>query len=120
MKFHSPFLKLFSVLLIFVAILISCSKESKIDVVTVATLAATTNSSIPNTATNQFLAIQSNGQWKITVNYISGGNGWVTLSATSGTGDTNIILQISQNTSADIRSVELQITSGDKEVKLPS
>jgi len=119
MKLLYHLIKQFSVLLICTVIFLSCSKETKTEVVPVVTLTANTNSTIPNTTTNQFLAIQSNGQWKITVNYISGGNGWVTLSATSGTGDSNIILQISQNTSADIRSVEFQITSGDKEVKIP-
>lgn len=119
MKLPSLILSQLSILLICTVIVLSCSKEDKTEEVTVAALTANTNSSVPNTATNQFLAIQANGQWKITVNYISGGNGWITLSATAGTGDANIILQVSPNTSADIRSVELQITSGDKEVKIP-
>ena len=117
MKFFSTVPRLFSVALFCAVILTSCSKDSKTETVT--TLSATTTASLPNTATSQFLNIQSNGTWQIVVNYVSGGTGWVTLSATSGTKDANIILQVGPNTQADNRVAEIQVTASDQVVKIP-
>ena len=111
-----PFLR-FSIFLFIVVIFFSCSKDSKTETVT--DLVAQTTLSIPNTATSQFLTIQTTGQWKIAVNYITGGSGWVSLSSSSGTGDANIILQFTPNTLPDNRVAELSVTAADKEVKIP-
>jgi endonuclease G len=102
-------------LILFLFFLFSCSdKEDK-----VIELSAQTNPDVSAIASSQFLAIQSNNDWKIEVTYISGGIAWITINPTSGQGDANVILQFTQNSAKENRVAELTVTSGDKEVVLP-
>ena len=117
MKFLSLFLRQSFLVFLGIGFFISCSKETKTDIP--AELIAQTNVSVPSTATSQFLNIQSTGQWNISVNYIFGGDGWVTLSSTSGKGDANIVLQFSQNSLTENRLAELLVTAANLEKKIP-
>lgn len=117
MKFLPQSFWRFSIILVIAVIFTFCSKDSKTETIT--ELVAQTTASIPNTATNQFLTIQTTGLWKVAVKYISGGSGWVSLSSSSGTGDANIILQFTPNPLPDNRVAELLVTAADKEVKIP-
>lgn len=117
MKVFSHFLLKISSLLLGAAVVISCSKDTA-TTETPAELVAETNVSIPSGATSQFLNIQSTAPWNITINYLSGGNGWVTLSATSGTGDANVVLNFTQNTLSENRVAELLVTAANKEKKI--
>jgi endonuclease G len=106
----------FSVVVLFATLMISCYKDTKIEVVT--DLIAQTNPSVSTTATSQFLNIQATTPWTISVNYVSVGSGWVSLSAATGTGNANVVLQVAQNTLPDNRVAEIKVTSALKEVKL--
>jgi len=117
MKSISLFLRQISLVFLGAAFFLSCSKETKTDSPT--ELIAETNVTVPSTATSQFLNIQSTEQWNISVNYIFGGDGWVSLSSSSGKGDANIILQFSQNSLTENRLAELLVTSANKEKKIP-
>jgi DNA/RNA endonuclease G (NUC1) len=103
-----------SALLLIVLLFTSCSKEENIPI----DLTAQTNSTIAVAAASQFLTIQTNGDWKIDLTYISGGIGWISINPASGKGDANVVLQFTQNISSQSRVAELSVTSGDKVVNL--
>jgi endonuclease G len=117
MKFLCSSFWRFSVVLIFSILFVSCSKEAKTETPT--ELIAETNASVANTTTNQFLTIKTNGKWSASVNYVTGATGWVSLSSTSGTGNSNLILLFSQNTAPEIRVAEIIVTASEKVVKIP-
>jgi endonuclease G len=117
MKLSSSFSRLSTILLFCSVLLLSCAKE-KATTAPSAELVAATNGSIPSSETSQFLNIQTSGQWNISVNYMSGGIGWLTLSATSGAGDANVVLNCSQNILGEIRIAELLVTAANKEKKI--
>ena len=94
--------------------LTSCSKEET----KIIELSAQTNPTITTSTTSQFLNIQSNGNWKIDVTYISGGIGWISYNPSFGTGDANVILQFTQNVSSENKVAELTVTCEDKVVNL--
>jgi DNA/RNA endonuclease G (NUC1) len=103
-----------SALFLVVLFLISCSKEENVTI----NLSAQTNSTVTSAAASQFLNIQTNGDWKIDLTYISGGIGWISINSASGKGDADAILQFTQNTSPEARVAEFSVKSGDKEVNL--
>lgn len=104
-----------STIVLFVFILASCSKEET----KIIELSAQTNPSITASTSSQFLNIQSNGDWKIEVAYISGGTGWISINQALGTGDANVVLQFAQNGSSENSVAELSVTCADKVVNLP-
>jgi endonuclease G len=117
MRLFFPFSRQFSVLIIFSVLFFSCAKESSTPE-TPSELVAATNASIPSSETSQFLNIQTSGQWSISVNYLSGGNGWLNLSATTGTGDANVVLSVGQNLLSENRMAELLVAAANKQQKI--
>ncbi len=105
-----------SAILIFLTVfLLSCSKE---EMNKESILSAQTSATASASATSQFLSIQSNGDWRIDVTYISGGTDWVSKTPANGTGDANVVLQFTPNGSFENRVSEISVTSADKVVKL--
>ncbi len=91
-----------------------CTKD---DTETILTASLTSNS-IDANVTSQFLKIESNGDWQISVTYVSGEQNWCSSDVTSGNGDRNVILMFSANSSAANRVAEIKISSGQKNVTL--
>lgn len=80
--------------------------------------ASLTSNSIDATVTSQFLKIESNGTWQISVTYVSGEQNWCTSDVTSGSGNRNVILMFSANSSTANRVAEIRVTGGQKIVTL--
>lgn len=102
------------VLLLTGTLLLGCKKEDII----VQLSAELTSNSITSDVTSQFLHIESNSDWQISVNYISGDLNWCTTGVTNGKGITNVVLVFSKNVSSTNRTAEIKITSGKNEVLL--
>ncbi len=117
MRLFSPFSRQFSALMICSVLFFSCAKEPA-TTETPSELVAATNASIPSSETSQFLNIQTSGQWTVSVNYLSGGNGWLNLSATTGTGDANVVLSVGQNLLSENRMAELLVAAANKQQKI--
>ena len=116
MKFVYSLTSSILVVALFATMVVSCTKDTKTEVVT--DLIAQTNPSVSTTASSQFLSIQATAPWTISVNYVSVGSGWVSLSTATGTGNANVIVQVAQNNLPDNRVAEIKVTSALKEVKL--
>ena len=81
-----------AVLLSVFFLLASCSKEE--ERIPVLTLPSTMVSSAGG---EQTLSVAAESSWKLSVDYLEGGSGWITISAASGNGFESVTVTVAAN-----------------------
>ena len=102
-----------AVLLFAFFLLASCSKEE--ERIPVLTLPSTMVSS---SGGEQTLSVAAESSWKLSVDYLEGGSGWITISAASGNGFESVTVTVAANETDSPRKAKLRLDTRAHSVNL--
>ncbi len=104
------------VLVLSLLLAVSCSKESGTGDTEVT--AEISSPQITANTLSQFLYVRTTGAWSISITYTGTELNWCTPDPATGSGNTNVILRFSENTTTSDRSAEITVTSGGSSSKV--
>ena len=104
------------VLVLSLLLAVSCSKESGTGDTEVT--AEISSPQITANTLSQFLYVRTTGAWSISITYTGTELNWCTPDPATGSGNTNVILRFSENTTTSDRYAEVTVTSGGSSSKV--
>jgi len=70
--------------------------------------------SVSSDRSSQFITVSAEGEWSLSLSFLSGNDAWASVSPATGTGRKKVVLAYDENTSEDSRGLLVNLVSGRK------